>query len=260
MSTINKLNKIIGFLIVIAILISSSININAEELDIEDIKITTLELIPVRKIFERLGFRVVWIQESKNINIYNDTYEHTFTPYENGNSGYFLINGVSYIKLKVLSELNLEYQRLKDNDISIANKDVSRGYKIAPIINNISLTPTELEILNKNSNKVLFFWATWCPHCTKYIDNLKDMNLDSLDIDIIGINLDTEETLNNVESLLRYNKEYFLNIMDIQKDIYKLYKPKVIPTTYLINKDNMIIETIKGPIRKDDIIKLLNYK
>ncbi|VAW52117.1 Thioredoxin family protein [hydrothermal vent metagenome] len=122
--------------------------------------------------------------------------------------------------------------------------------------------------LQKLKGKVVYldFWASWCVPCRKSFPWMNDMHsrYDGKDFTIVAVNLDASKS-----DALKFLKNLPVNF-DIAYDpdgrVASKYKLKVMPSSYLIDRDGTLVFAHKG-YREDDsneiekkIQKLINSK
>lgn len=91
---------------------------------------------------------------------------------------------------------------------------------------------------------LLVFWATWCPHCTRLIPELKTIySSDSSDkLEIVCVSLD--ETEEDLKSFLGEDNYDWINISDFKKwkgEVVQKYDIYATPTMYLLFQDRTIL-------------------
>ena len=114
---------------------------------------------------------------------------------------------------------------------------------------NIALTSEEYIVIN--------LWATWCTPCIEEVGYLQKLNeLD--EFVVVGLLVDDSET-NAIEFIKEYNLTYE-NILSEEK--VELFITQFfwsgLPTTLLLNKDFVVINTFNGPITDEMIIDFVN--
>ena len=114
---------------------------------------------------------------------------------------------------------------------------------------NIALTSEEYIVVN--------LWATWCTPCIEEVGYLQKLNeLD--EFVVVGLLVDDSET-NAIEFIKEYNLTYE-NILSEEK--VELFITQFfwsgLPTTLLLNKDFVVINTFNGPITDEMIIDYVN--
>jgi len=116
----------------------------------------------------------------------------------------------------------------------------------------------------KSDYTLLLFWATWCPHCTKLIPELKKIylpgNKDKLEI--VAVSLD--ESRPELEKFLSVGGYNWINISDFKKwqgEIVQQYDIYATPTMLLISKDGTIIakpmtfDELKNELYKKNVLR-----
>ena len=114
---------------------------------------------------------------------------------------------------------------------------------------NISLTSEEYIVIN--------LWATWCTPCIEEVGYLQ--KLDKLDkFIVVGLLVDDSEK-NAVEFIKEYNLTYE-NILSEEKveSFISQFFWSGLPTTLLLDKDFVVINTFNGPITYEMIIDYIN--
>ncbi len=95
----------------------------------------------------------------------------------------------------------------------------------------------------KKENTLVVFWASSCPHCTRFLQQLKKIyNKNINDLEIITISIDTSRT--EYLSYINKNNYKWINVCDFigwdSKPAHD-YSVYATPTMYLLNKNKMII-------------------
>lgn len=137
-----KINKKIIILFVLILLLSS--NVNAENNDIN-----TLNLVPIRDIFEKLDYDIMWNNLNKKVILTKNTEVINFiTNTKDISKGYqmYIINGKSYTELDNIEKLGIDFDHIDLNLIHL-KKNIKIGDTI-PRISSIKLNEDELNILN----------------------------------------------------------------------------------------------------------------
>ena len=114
---------------------------------------------------------------------------------------------------------------------------------------NIALTNEDYIVIN--------LWATWCTPCIEEVGYLQKLNeLD--EFVVVGLLVDDSET-NAIEFIKEYNLTYE-NILSEEKveSFITQFFWSGLPTTLLLNKDFVVINTFNGPITDEMIIDYVN--
>ena len=108
-----------------------------------------------------------------------------------------------------------------------------------------TLTQTQVDMTEYRDGKkaIIFFWATWCPHCREQI---KELNAQSqailqkgIKILLVDIGEDTEEVKAHVERN-RISLDVFL---DKDSTVAENYRVIGVPTFFFVNEKGMIVNT-----------------
>ena len=92
----------------------------------------------------------------------------------------------------------------------------------------------------QGSPAIIFFWATWCPHCR---DELKVLSRQSEDLQRRGIKIllvDIEESPRQIHALIDKYHFPFEVFLDEQSAISDQYSIVGVPTLFFINKDGVV--------------------
>lgn len=121
--------------------------------------------------------------------------------------------------------------------------------------------------LNDLKGKVLFlnFWATWCGPCKKEMPDLIKITeeLKDKEFQMIGLNVFQQPTAPKIEEFLKSNPLTYITI-DGNEDLVKAYSTasgkelEAVPTTFIVNKEGKIVETVVGSRDKEAYLKLIN--
>ena len=117
--------------------------------------------------------------------------------------------------------------------------------------NNIALSDEKnfekklYDILDLNSKYVVNFWATWCIPCKKELPDLKKMQTDNKDFNIIIISIDKKPIKDQLNFLTKNKVNVLTTYFDKNMTFFKSLKLRGIPTTLLI-KDQKIIAKKEG--------------
>lgn len=107
--------------------------------------------------------------------------------------------------------------------------------------NNLSLAQA------RNGKKaVLFFWATWCPHCheeleklRQIIDTIKEKNIQVLLVDI-------GESKEEAKAYLKHQNILLDSFVDEENTVAELYGVTGVPTLFFIDEQGIIRDVDHG--------------
>jgi len=94
--------------------------------------------------------------------------------------------------------------------------------------------------LRDNKPSIVFFWATWCPHCR---EQLKELSAEAPQLQAQGINVilvDLGESAGMVGSYLERNKIGYDVLLDEDSAVAEQYHLLGVPTFIFIRKDGLI--------------------
>ena len=151
--------------------------------------------------------------------------------------------GLVLVISTTFEEENTDVEVLPNNE----NLDLSIAFE--NLDENIALTNEEYIVVN--------LWATWCTPCIEEVGYLQ--KLDELDeFVVVGLLVDDSET-NAIEFIKEYNLTYENILLEekVESFITQFFWSGL-PTTLLLNKDFVVINTFNGPITDEMIIDYVN--
>lgn len=238
--------------LILFLVLPNKVMANTESID------TTI-LFPIRSTFESLNYSVDWNSNDNSIKIHKNDKSFSFH-YDNNlhsSSSYITFNDIAYGKVQSLNELDITYKLNPNSSLLIANAVTVND-------NLLDLDPKVIEQLGDEiqspNNKLIFFWASWCPHCKEYIREIKkyvDENPNS-EIQFLGINIDNKNDFDLAQTFIDESLDEIVNIFDFDKEIYNSFTPRGIPTTFVIDKNGNIVNIVEGTIKKSDFVNLFN--
>ena len=151
--------------------------------------------------------------------------------------------GLVLVISTTFEEENTDVEVLPNNE----NLDLSIAFE--NLDENIALTNEEYIVVN--------LWATWCTPCIEEVGYLQKLNeLD--EFVVVGLLVDDSET-NAIEFIKEYNLTYENILLEekVESFITQFFWSGL-PTTLLLNKDFVVINTFNGPITDEMIIDYVN--
>jgi len=107
---------------------------------------------------------------------------------------------------------------------------------------------------------LLNFWATWCPPCRSEMPSIESLNrkMSGYDFTILAVSIDGFET-SQLRNIVSPNNYTFTVLHDPEQRVADIYLISGIPTTYIIDKNGVIIDKSVGAEYwdSDDRIKQL---
>jgi len=120
----------------------------------------------------------------------------------------------------------------------------------APEITVSSLDGESLRISElKGKVTLLNFWATWCPPCREEIPSMMQLNslMKDKPFQIVAVSLD-EGGKATLEAFFRSSGYSLPTYLDADAKAVAAYGVRSLPTTFVINKDGIIVKRILGPV------------
>lgn len=97
----------------------------------------------------------------------------------------------------------------------------------------------------------LNFWASWCPPCRVEMPHLQEFAEENEDVVVLGVNVtSSESSLDNVKGFVDEFGLTFPNLYGTD-DITYLYYVESLPTSYFIDSNGIVNESVIGPVTKD---------
>ncbi len=92
----------------------------------------------------------------------------------------------------------------------------------------------------KQDKAIVFFWATWCPHCRHELGNLvlKKEELAKQGIKVALVDIGEDEA--TVKGYLQKNKVDFTVFLDQETAVAESYNVVGVPTFYLVDKQGIV--------------------
>lgn len=93
---------------------------------------------------------------------------------------------------------------------------------------------------------LLNFWATWCPPCREEMPALNKLYHETKHRGFEIIAVSTDKSVSDTKGFLQKNKLDFPVLFDEDRSVAKLYRVFSMPTTFLIDRNGMIVEKFYG--------------
>ena len=94
--------------------------------------------------------------------------------------------------------------------------------------------------LRDGGNAIVFFWATWCPHCREQLKQLSEQGDEIQKKGIKVFLVDIGENNREVQSYVERNKVPFEVFLDVDSVLAEDYNVIGVPTFFFINKDGIV--------------------
>jgi len=98
---------------------------------------------------------------------------------------------------------------------------------------------------------LLNFWASWCPPCIYEKPTMQALYQRYKDhgLEILSVNLGEDE--NTARQFIQSNRYTFPVMLDSDGRVSNMYGIRGVPTTYIIDRQGMIIGVVNGAIQWD---------
>ena len=103
--------------------------------------------------------------------------------------------------------------------------------------------------LKNFKGRVVFlnFWATWCPPCRREMPAMEHLYKKLKDRGLVILAVDMQESEKLVKAFMSDFSLSFPALLDLDGDISFLYGIRGLPSTYIIDREGMIIGKAVGP-------------
>ncbi len=104
---------------------------------------------------------------------------------------------------------------------------------------------------------LLNFWTTWCPACQEEMPELQQLHEEHGDeITVLAVNVG--QSASEVREYIEEAGFNFTVLLDENQDVANQYLVRGVPTTFVINEENIIQERHVGPMDYNQKLELLN--
>lgn len=107
-------------------------------------------------------------------------------------------------------------------------------------LNTTSGEPMSLEMFRQGAPAVIFFWATWCPHCREGLRSLAKEQQDFAEKGVKIILVNVEESPRTVKSFIDKYKIPYPVFFDENSQVAEQYGIVGLPTLFFVNKSGTI--------------------
>ncbi|HLF18262.1 MAG TPA: TlpA disulfide reductase family protein [Candidatus Omnitrophota bacterium] len=97
---------------------------------------------------------------------------------------------------------------------------------------------------------IIFFWATWCPHCRKQLKELAEKKQELTQKGIKIILVDIQENAQQVKGYMDKNRIDYEVFLDEDQSIAENFGIVGVPTFFFLNKDG-VIKAVEHEIPSD---------
>jgi thiol-disulfide isomerase/thioredoxin len=131
------------------------------------------------------------------------------------------------------------------------------------VIKSVNALPVEVELkdvggrsvsLSDFKGKIVFlnFWTSWCFDCRIEMPHMEKLHQKFKDKDFEMITINLQESASQVEQFFKKFKLTFTALLDSDGKIGAHFRITSIPTSFILDRDGIIIGKVMGPRKWDD--------
>ncbi|MGE7932062.1 peroxiredoxin family protein [Viridibacillus arvi] len=136
---------------------------------------------------------------------------------------------------------------------------------VAPDFQLKNLAGEQVKLSDYRGQKVLLnFWASWCPPCKEeipYMQKYFEEYGEKSDMVILAVNM-TRVEKGSKEKIGQFVEKYKITFPVLLDDedgkVMKLYDVRLFPTTYIINSEGVITQTVRMSLDDKKIEEIIN--
>lgn len=150
-------------------------------------------------------------------------------------------NSISIVTLIILAIFVFNPSKAQGQFFYMENEDIGKPAKDFTL-KLVKGGEMSLKDYRDGKKAIIFFWATWCPHCRAQLGNL---NRDQEEIEKSGIKIvlvDVGEKEAIVKKYLEQNKIDINVFLDEESKVSDLYGLIGLPTFYYVSEDGAVID------------------
>ncbi len=127
-------------------------------------------------------------------------------------------------------------------DLTGIGFQIPKGALKAPDFTVQDLDGNEVSLSDYRGNLVfLNFWATWCPPCRAEMPSMQKLSERLSDQKFVILAVDLQEPEMTVRQFIEDNRLTFSVLLDGEGQVGGMYAVRSIPTTYLIDRNGMLL-------------------
>lgn len=101
------------------------------------------------------------------------------------------------------------------------------------------------------------FWASWCTPCLLEMPGMQRLENTLSDKDFVILTLNTTDSVRRIQETLKRLKLSFTVLLDHDGKTFDQWQARVLPTSYLLDKNGRVHYRVDGPMEWDDEYVLL---
>jgi peroxiredoxin len=175
--------------------------------------------------------------------------------------GKVFLRALSLVLILVVSFV-LTAEGQQDDLFSKVRINPIRGNKKAPDFSLKDLNGRKVEI-RQYKGRIVFlnFWATWCGPCKEEMPSLEVLHQQFAGENFVLLTISVDyEGLKPVQGFVSKNRYTFPVLLDPNGETLDLFEVKGIPTTFIIDRNGMVIGRAIGPRdwKSPEVFSLIN--
>jgi len=145
----------------------------------------------------------------------------------------------------------------------IEDRELDRLFSDIGVVKTLNALPVEVELkdpegrtirLSDFRGKIVFlnFWTTWCFDCRIEMPNMEKLHQKFKNRDFAMVTINLQESASQVKRFFKKFKLTFTALLDSDGEIGARFRITAIPTTFILNKEGIIIGKVMGPRKWGD--------
>ena len=143
------------------------------------------------------------------------------------------------------------------------NRDLDQLFGDMGVIKISQALPVEIKLKDPNGRtvslsdyrgKIIFlnFWTTWCFDCRIEMPHMEKLHqqFKNKEFEMVAVNL--QEPVSQVKQFFKDYKLTFTTLLDSDGEVGAHFRITSIPTTFILNKQGIIIGKVTGPRKWED--------
>jgi peroxiredoxin len=108
-------------------------------------------------------------------------------------------------------------------------------------LKNLDGKMVDLRSFRHSQNTMVFFWATWCPHCREQLDGLtKGLGQEMQKKEIKILLVDVEESAEEARAYIKKYNVPFDVVLDESGDVSQKYNVVGVPSFFFVDKEGVV--------------------
>jgi len=136
--------------------------------------------------------------------------------------------------------------------------ELDRLFSGMGVIKSVNALPVEVRLMDLNGRSVrisdyrgkivfLNFWTTWCFDCRIEMPHMEKLHQRFKDKDFAMVTINLQESAAQVKQFFKKFKLTFTALLDSDGEVGAHFKITAIPSTFILNKEGIIIGKVMGP-------------